>query len=81
MRSIGIPTLFYPNMNTGMDDQYARCKVAEDEKWGLVLEKRTPKSIRSAIRKLFEFERLERPSSISGSVVLSDHLIGEMDGD
>lgn len=81
MRSIGMPTLFYPNMNTGMDDQYARCKVAEDEKWGLVLEKRTARSIKSAIRKLLEFERLERPSSISGSVVLSDHLIGEKDED
>ena len=27
MRSEGLPTLFLPNMNTGMDDQLARCKV------------------------------------------------------
>ena len=36
MRKQGIPTLFLPNMNTGMDDQLARCKVAEDEGWGIV---------------------------------------------
>jgi UDP:flavonoid glycosyltransferase YjiC (YdhE family) len=37
MRSVGLPTLFLPNMNTGMDDQVARCKVAEKEGWGQVL--------------------------------------------
>jgi UDP:flavonoid glycosyltransferase YjiC (YdhE family) len=37
MRSVGLPTLFLPNMNTGMDDQVARCKVAEMEGWGQVL--------------------------------------------
>ena len=36
MRKQGIPTLFLPNMNTGMDDQFARCKVAENEGWGIV---------------------------------------------
>jgi UDP-N-acetylglucosamine--N-acetylmuramyl-(pentapeptide) pyrophosphoryl-undecaprenol N-acetylglucosamine transferase len=39
-RTFGLPALFYPNMNTGMDDQLARCKVAEEEGWGIVLEKR-----------------------------------------
>ena len=37
VRSVGLPTLFLPNMNTGMDDQLARCKVAEVEGWGRVL--------------------------------------------
>ncbi|MFL2977846.1 MAG: hypothetical protein ACJZ59_02130 [Candidatus Thalassarchaeaceae archaeon] len=36
MRALRIPTLFLPNMNTGMDDQLARCRVAEKEGWGLV---------------------------------------------
>ena len=36
MRRFGIPTLFIPNTETGMDDQVARCKVAESEGWGLV---------------------------------------------
>ena len=26
-RTFGLPALFYPNMNTGMDDQLARCNV------------------------------------------------------
>ena len=36
MRMFGIPTLFIPNMDTGMDDQVARCKIAEEEGWGLL---------------------------------------------
>ena len=50
MRQQGIPTLFLPNMNTGMDDQFARCKVAEEEGWGLVHPSST--SISSSIEKL-----------------------------
>jgi UDP:flavonoid glycosyltransferase YjiC (YdhE family) len=52
MRSSQIPTIFYPNMNTGMDDQLARCRVAEEEGWGLVVEKREMKSIVLAIREI-----------------------------
>ena len=37
-------------MNTGMDDQFARCKVAEEEGWGLVHPSST--SISSSIEKL-----------------------------
>jgi len=44
-RTFGLPALFYPNMNTGMDDQLARCNVAEEEGWGTVLETRNRKSI------------------------------------
>ena len=36
MRRFGIPTLFIPNTETGMDDQVARCRKAEQEGWGLV---------------------------------------------
>ena len=36
MRMFGIPTLFIPNTNTGMDDQTVRCRMAEKEGWGLV---------------------------------------------
>ena len=36
MRMFGIPTLFIPNIDTGMDDQVVRCRVAEKEGWGLV---------------------------------------------
>ena len=47
-RTFGLPALFYPNMNTGMDDQLARCKVAEGEGWGIVLESRTSAKIESS---------------------------------
>jgi UDP:flavonoid glycosyltransferase YjiC (YdhE family) len=56
MRSSRIPTIFYPNMNTGMDDQLARCKVAEKEGWGIVVEKRDAKSIHQAIQRIVELE-------------------------
>jgi hypothetical protein len=56
MRSSRIPTIFYPNMNTGMDDQLARCKVAEKEGWGIVVEKRDAKSIHEAIQKTVNVE-------------------------
>ena len=36
MRRFGVPTLFIPNTETGMDDQVARCRKAEQEGWGLV---------------------------------------------
>ena len=38
MRTFGIPTLFIPNMDTGMDDQVASdASNAEEEGWGLVV--------------------------------------------
>ena len=33
-RAFGLPALFYPNLETGMDDQLARCLLAEEEGWG-----------------------------------------------
>jgi hypothetical protein len=56
MRYSQIPTIFYPNMNTGMDDQLARCKVAEQEGWGIVIEKRDRKSIVQAIREIVKID-------------------------
>ena len=55
-RRFGLPALFYPNMNTGMDDQLARCKVAEQEGWGHVVEKRNQLSISKGIEKLFSIK-------------------------
>ena len=56
MRTSRIPTIFYPNMNTGMDDQLARCKVAEEEGWGIVVKKRDVKSISQAIREVVNID-------------------------
>ena len=54
MRRASIPTVFYPNMNTGMDDQLSRCKLGEREGWGIVVEKRTKKAIVHAVRDAIE---------------------------
>lgn len=51
-RCFGLPALFYPNMNTGMDDQLARCKVAEEEGWGTVVVNRNTSSISEGIAHL-----------------------------
>ena len=45
MRMFGIPTLFIPNTETGMDDQVMRCKIAEEEGWGIVDTQPTKKSL------------------------------------
>jgi hypothetical protein len=39
-------------MNTGMDDQKARCEIAEQEGWGIVLEQRTPKLVNKSVNNL-----------------------------
>jgi hypothetical protein len=75
MRNIGIPTLFYPNMNTGMDDQLARCKIAEDEKWGIVLEKRTEAEIVCGVGDLLNLNRIMLTTNITGSSILAEYLI------
>ena len=56
-RKFGLPALFYPNMNTGMDDQLARCKVAETEGWGKVIVNRTPSAISDGIKHLLSMNR------------------------
>jgi UDP:flavonoid glycosyltransferase YjiC (YdhE family) len=72
MRSVGLPTLFLPNMNTGMDDQLGRCTVAEEEGWGLVLRRST--EMREFISALLSRLPSSFSSSKNGSFVLADFL-------
>ena len=51
-----LPTIFYPNMNTGQDDQLARAKAAEDVGAMLVLRKRNEKNIADAIEILYDVD-------------------------
>ena len=74
-RIFGLPALFYPNMNTGMDDQLARCKVAEEEGWGIVIENRTQKTISKGIEKILLLPKNEIINNDSGSVFLATHLL------
>ena len=51
-----IPTICYPNMNTGRDDQLARAMVAEEAGCMVVLRNRTENKIQIAIDRLAEKE-------------------------
>ena len=53
-RAFGLPALFYPNMETGMDDQLARCKISEEEGWGIVLESRSANNVEKSCAQLLE---------------------------
>ena len=76
MRTFGLPTLFYPNMNTGMDDQLARCKIAQKEGWGLVLEERTKASIARSVETLLGLKVPdEHPQSTNGADELATLLL------
>lgn len=57
MRCMKLPTLFYPNLNTGMDDQKARCLISVDEGWGIVNTNRNKTNISKDIKKLLKLER------------------------
>ena len=76
-RKFGLPALFFPNMNTGMDDQLARCNVADIEGWGKVVQKRTHDNILLACEDLLN--RLKNPSTIpkqlNGADILSTLLM------
>ena len=59
MRLMMLPTLFLPNMNTGMDDQLSRCLEAEKEGWGVVNQDRVKSGIKKDIIKMFELSNRE----------------------
>ena len=73
MRKQVIPTLFLPNMNTGMDDQLARCEVAEKEGWGIV--NKNIDSIQEDISRILNFGEINEKKILNGSNLLADFLI------
>jgi len=80
VRHASMPALFYPNMETGMDDQLARCKVAESEGWGTVLEVRSEESISKAVDKLFSrIGSIDGSSVESGALLLAHQLAAHLD--
>lgn len=75
IRNFGLPTLFYPNLETGMDDQFARCAIAEKEGWGYVLKYRGQKEIRTAVDTLLAHTTsVERTESDDGASVVAMKL-------
>ena len=78
-RAFGLPALFYPNMETGMDDQLARCKVAEEEGWGHVVKERTQKSIQEGIEMLLsESISREDPHIANGAYTICEKLLEKL---
>ena len=51
-----LPSICFPNLNTGMDDQYARAKVASDSGGMIVIKNRTERKISLAISRLMEHD-------------------------
>ena len=75
-RRFGLPALFYPNMNTGMDDQLARCKVAEEEGWGMVVAQRNSRSIQEGINSLLRMApQQEKKTHGNGAIELSQEIL------
>jgi UDP-N-acetylglucosamine--N-acetylmuramyl-(pentapeptide) pyrophosphoryl-undecaprenol N-acetylglucosamine transferase len=79
-RIFGVPAMFYPNMETGMDDQLARCQNAEDEGWGCVVVERTKQNIKDGVGALM---KLPKESSIvdveNGASVISRILLKQLE--
>ena len=75
-RAFGLPALFYPNMETGMDDQLARCKISEEEGWGIVINERTQAAIKKGCDSLMLKEEMHQRQivQINGADELTDLL-------
>ena len=75
-RIFGVPAMFYPNMETGMDDQLARCQNAEREGWGSVVVERTKQNIKIGVDALLKlpkdssFEPFENGADVVSQVLL-----------
>jgi hypothetical protein len=79
VRHASMPALFYPNMETGIDDQLARCNVAVTEGWGSVLETRSKESITQAVDKLLSnIGTIEGSSFESGAWPLARQLASRL---
>tara|TARA_B110000459_G_C16617119_1_gene499553 strand:- start:2296 stop:3609 length:1314 start_codon:yes stop_codon:yes gene_type:complete len=74
MRRFGIPTLFIPNTDTGMDDQLARCQISEKEGWGVVNESLSVKNLQKDIEKLFKLPKKPQNTVANGAEEVA-HLL------
>jgi UDP:flavonoid glycosyltransferase YjiC (YdhE family) len=75
MRMMGIPTLFLPNLKTGMDDQLTRCKLAESEGWGIVLLARDKTSIQDKCALLLSKEKSMQITENSGASAVAELIL------
>ena len=67
-------------MKTGMDNQLARCKVAEEEGWGIVLKHRTQKAIIQCTNQLIKsLPLVNNNAEKSGAWELAEVLNSKME--
>lgn len=60
MIHFGLPSICYPNLNTGMDDQLARARVAEKSGAMIVLTDINRQSVSSAVEKILDTSTRQR---------------------
>ena len=80
-----LPTICYPNLKTGMDDQLSRARVAQEAGGMIVVKNRTKSSIQSAVNRIVDSSvrekmrtnigLLKRPN---GALQLSEWLLGKI---
>ena len=58
--SSALPSLCYPNMNTGRDDQLARANIAKEEDAMMVIERRTKEKIRLGIMRMMDSKNRDK---------------------
>jgi UDP-N-acetylglucosamine--N-acetylmuramyl-(pentapeptide) pyrophosphoryl-undecaprenol N-acetylglucosamine transferase len=75
MRMFGIPTLFLPNTETGMDDQVKRCKIAEEEGWGLVVLKPDASTLNKGIEELLTFDSISDDPGMNGATTVAEIIL------
>ena len=80
-----LPSICFPNMSTGRDDQLARVSVASEKGAMIVLKKRNEKNIRLAISRMLEIQtrremeiRLSELRSLNGSEEASNWIISQI---
>ena len=84
--SFNLPTIFYPNLDTGKDDQYARAKIAENIGAMVVIKQRKINKIAAAIERLCDVkvrERMKRNikklQTSNGALQLAKYIVESID--
>ena len=76
MRAFGVPTLFIPNTQTGMDDQVKRCQQAEEEGWGLIVMNPEAATLDKKIEKLLFLPKVSvNDVQVNGAVSVVECLL------
>ena len=69
---------FYPNQETGMDDQSARCDVAVSEGWGITIANRDRDSIIEGCNSLLSYNyNHDNDRKSSGAIELATELLSK----